>query len=248
MNSLEESISTKASSSNPSSSLTSILKNETNNNNTKNSALGSATASVSSLFTTKSADEIPATPTATSFPGIDFKTILIIVLIIVVVLSYLGINLLNVFGDGLQSIINITSPVVMKLFAAIGYTTGEAINVTADVAADTVKTGTELAEGAVQNVGNMLIDASQEADPTYELKKSMEPRKTNSSKNKQNEPQADTTEGTIQKSISSGKQSWCLVGEHENRRGCIAISDGDKCLSGQVFPNQQMCLNPTLTP
>jgi hypothetical protein len=47
---------------------------------------------------------------------------------------------------------------------------------------------------------------------------------------------------------SSKKVGWCLVGEYEGRRGCIEISDYDKCLSGKVFPSQEICMNPTQTP
>jgi len=41
--------------------------------------------------------------------------------------------------------------------------------------------------------------------------------------------------------------NWCLVGEFNKKRGCVPVADETKCLSGQVFPNQAMCLNPTLT-
>ena len=249
MNSLEESISTKPTAYKAEASpLASFMKSTTKNGSKKTPSMGSATSSV---FTVQPIDESPPPSSSSNgigftFPGLDMKTILIIILIILIVLSYLGINLLNVFGDGLQNVINITSPTVMKILAALGYTTGEVLNVGADVAAETVKTGADIAEGAVQNVGNLLIDASQEADPTYELKKSIHTPRNHSTR--PNEPKADSSEGTIQKAITSGKQNWCLVGEHQNRRGCIAIAESDKCLSGQVFPNEHMCLNPTMTP
>jgi hypothetical protein len=51
----------------------------------------------------------------------------------------------------------------------------------------------------------------------------------------------------IKNPITAGKQGWCLVGEYQGKRGCIEVSEHDRCLSGQVFPNQKMCLNPTLT-
>jgi len=57
----------------------------------------------------------------------------------------------------------------------------------------------------------------------------------------------DTTANPVQNPISSGKSQWCLVGEYENRRGCVEVEDANKCMSGQLFPTQQMCLNPTLT-
>jgi hypothetical protein len=62
-----------------------------------------------------------------------------------------------------------------------------------------------------------------------------------------NVPLSDTTESPIQNPISTNKTQWCLIGEYQNRNGCIQVDDSTKCMSGQVFPNQQMCLNPTMT-
>jgi hypothetical protein len=58
---------------------------------------------------------------------------------------------------------------------------------------------------------------------------------------------SNKTRYPIQNPVSSAKKSWCLVGEYQGRRGCIEITDQDKCISGQVFPEQKMCLNPTLS-
>jgi hypothetical protein len=62
-----------------------------------------------------------------------------------------------------------------------------------------------------------------------------------------NQPSPDASTSPIQTSPSSSKSQWCLVGEYNGARGCINITDQDKCMSGQVFPSQQMCLNPTMT-
>jgi hypothetical protein len=60
-------------------------------------------------------------------------------------------------------------------------------------------------------------------------------------------PKPDAPENPIQKPISASKTSWCLVGEYKGRRGCIEIGEQDKCLSGQVYPEQKVCLNPALS-
>ena len=60
-------------------------------------------------------------------------------------------------------------------------------------------------------------------------------------------PEADTAANPVQKPISSSKSQWCLAGEYEKRKGCVEVDDANKCMSGQLFPTQQMCLNPTLT-
>jgi hypothetical protein len=62
------------------------------------------------------------------------------------------------------------------------------------------------------------------------------------------DPQPTPAESPVQKPITAGKSQWCLVGEYKEKRGCIEIDEHDKCISGQVYPSQKMCLNPTMTP
>lgn len=173
------------------------------------------------------------------------KNFIIILLIILLVFSFLGINILTISGNIMQTFIQIFGPLVSQILSIFGYTTGTVINKTADVVADTAKTGIDIAEGSIQSVGNILRDASQ-SNVDVRSKQSLDTA-LNQGILKGNEPRADSTENPIQKPITSGKQNWCLVGEYQGKRGCIEISEHDKCLSGQVFPNQKMCLNPTLT-
>ena len=173
------------------------------------------------------------------------KNFIIILLIILLVFSFLGINILTISGNIMQTFIQIFGPLVSQILSIFGYTTGTVINKTADVVADTAKTGIDIAEGSIQSVGNILRDASQ-SNVDVKSKQSLDTA-LNQGILKGNEPRADSTENPIQKPITSGKQNWCLVGEYQGKRGCIEISEHDKCLSGQVFPNQKMCLNPTLT-
>ena len=57
------------------------------------------------------------------------------------------------------------------------------------------------------------------------------------------EPESDKAESSIQTNGASLKSSWCLVGEHNGKRGCVEIKDASKCMSGQVFHNAMLlCL------
>jgi|UniRef100_A0A6C0HDB3 hypothetical protein len=184
--------------------------------------------------------------TQTSESGLfSNKNIIIILLIILLVFSFLGINILTISGNIMQTFIQIFGPLVSQILSIFGYTTGTVLNKTADVVADTAKTGIDIAEGSIQSVGNILRDASQ-SNVDVRSKQSLD-TVLNRGILTGNEPRADTTENPIQKPITSGKQNWCLVGEYQGKRGCIEVGEHDKCLSGQVFPNQKMCLNPTLT-
>jgi hypothetical protein len=43
---------------------------------------------------------------------------------------------------------------------------------------------------------------------------------------------------------SLGKLNWCLLDEHNNGSGQIV--DSNMCMSGNIFPSRDICINPTL--
>lgn len=44
------------------------------------------------------------------------------------------------------------------------------------------------------------------------------------------------------------KAGWCFVGEERGFRNCVEVGENDKCLSGDIFPTNQVCINPRLRP
>lgn len=186
----------------------------------------------------------------------DFKNILIILLIFFLVVSFFGISLWNNLGNLLQSISDIFQPIINHFLHAFGYSAGTALNAVSDVTADVAKGGIDIMDGAVNNFGDLLIgdNTHKLGDNTHKLGDKPNqapipiappPPPPNTPTEPPEEPSPDTSENAIQKPISSDKWNWCLVGEYQNKRGCIEITDSDKCMSGQVFPSQKMCLNPT---
>ena len=188
---------------------------------------------------------LPSMPTIDSSSdstlGIKNQTI-IIILVVLIGLSFLGINILTVAGKFVENIISIFGPMIAQILSIFGYTTGSVINKTADVAGDVAKTGVDIAEGSLQSVGTILKDASRRhVNPTTAqgLDSAL-----NTGPAQYSEPRPDTTTNPIQNPITSGKSGWCLVGEYEGRRGCVAVGENDKCMSGQVYPSQGACANP----
>jgi hypothetical protein len=203
------------------------------------SSNNTSSSSSYSLFSTdetpnriSSSDSVSESGNSFSMPLFDLKSILILILLVLVIFSYYGINLLSLLGDALQTWVSKISPIFTSFFDLLGDSTGSAINKTAELTSDAAKVGIDIAEGSIQNIGNLMI--GEEA--------------IGKSHSKKQDPEPDAAENSIQKSLSSAKTKWCLVGEYQNKRGCIDISESDKCLSGEVFPNERMCLNPTMTP
>ena len=168
--------------------------------------------------------------------------IIIFVLLALLILSFLGINLLTIFGSIVETTAAIFGPFISQVLSIFGYTTGSVINKTVDVIGDVAKTGVDVAEGSLQSVGSILKDASRKhVDPDAASKLDTV---LNVAPSKYNEPSPSPSESPIQKPITAGKVGWCLVGEYEGKRGCISVGEQDRCMSGKIFDTQNACLQP----
>jgi hypothetical protein len=189
------------------------------------------------------------------------KNLIIIVLTALLILSFLGINLLASLGNLVETISNIFGPLFIQILSIFGYTAGTVIDKSTDVVTDVAKSGIDLAGDTIQSAADLLKNASRD-NVNQDAINQMDSNNSNNSNNsntnnidktineskpKNNVPEPDNSVDPIQKPITAGKTNWCLVGEYQGKRGCIEVNDNSKCMSGQVFPSQKMCINPTRT-
>jgi hypothetical protein len=59
-------------------------------------------------------------------------------------------------------------------------------------------------------------------------------------------PAPDEATSVTQKGRTSGKAGYCLVGEDRGNRSCIYVNESDTCMSGNIFPSKDKCINPSL--
>jgi len=193
------------------------------------------------METTPQIQEPMSPPEPSSFGDIT-KNTLIILLVVILVLSLLGVNIFILFGGLLQDVVNIFRPVVSKTLSDLGYASGSIIDRSSDVVADSAKVGVDILHGTAESVGELLIKASGHGAGGALDKQINQPPMIAPIP-----PSPNETTSPIQGQSGQSKSQWCLVGEYNGTRGCVSVTDQDKCLSGQVFPNQQMCLNPNLS-
>ena len=43
-----------------------------------------------------------------------------------------------------------------------------------------------------------------------------------------------------------GKAGWCYIGSDQGYRSCSQVGEADTCMSGNIFPTQDICVNPNL--
>jgi hypothetical protein len=175
------------------------------------------------------------------------KNGIIIFLLILVILSFLGINMLSISGNILEEMAKIFGPTFKNVASILGYSTGELVETTADVGADAAKFGIDIAEGSVHSVGKLLKSAS-EPGLNDDIKKNLElslSRPKPSANTLEKSPEPSQSADSIHRSISSKKSGWCFVGEDAGSRGCVSMDEHDKCMSGQIFPSKESCTNPS---
>ena len=188
------------------------------------SATKSLTKTLSKVSTTEVSNDL-----------VNMNRILTIILVVLIVFSLAGVNILQMLGGFLQRIVDIFRPLVTRIISIIGFTMGILIEQIAALFTTTATAGVEIAGGTLDSVGDLLKDASRP---------SLQNVLSESGTTRINTPESDKSENSIQKPITSGKGKWCLVGEYNGRRGCVELGKDEPCLSGQVFPNHASCVQP----
>lgn len=88
------------------------------------------------------------------------------------------------------------------------------------------------------------------APASYEEESSREKEKEESVKKaleyalKNQHPEADDATSNTQ--IPRAKSGYCYIGEDRGFRSCIDVSQDMKCMSGDIFPTMDVCVNPRL--
>ena len=46
--------------------------------------------------------------------------------------------------------------------------------------------------------------------------------------------------------IPPGDKKYCYIGEFKGVRSCVEVKNSDTCMSGDIFPTHDVCINPSL--
>jgi len=204
-----------------------------------------------------SSDSKPSTDSNLSFDSFTSlfsnKNLIIIVLLLLLIFALIGINLLALSGKLLADITGPIVPAFQDLLSMIGFTVGNIINGGADVVANTSNTGIDIAKGTTHSIGDLLIQSTTNSGGAagVDLSKQFSISEVIGVSSYLNgvkpQPQPiQSTEPTVTSiSTQKPKAGWCYVGDFSGARGCVEVTEHDKCMSGQIFANQAECLRPT---
>jgi len=185
-----------------------------------------------------------------------FKNINIITwIIIILILAFLGFNIFAYLAEGTQSIIDFFTPFMEKIFGTARDVTGQVVHVSAEGAKAVVGGTTDVVDSGLSSVQDITAASSSvkgeslnqpNLDENSQGDQSTLNRTLNRAQSQQS-PQQDYQANEASSSVhSAGKSGWCFIGEDRGFRTCGQVGINDTCMSGEIFPSQEICMNPNL--
>lgn len=175
---------------------------------------------------------------STADSGLAWTT-LIRYFIIILILIFLGFNIFTYLGKITEWILDLIRPIL----AFFGYGLAETTKQVVKVSATGTKGLVDVTAGTVTGGINIL-----EKGLSHKKKRGKSDMKAldNSVNNQQSEPMPDDAGSKTQASKARGKAGYCYIGEDRGFRSCIQVGEADMCMSGDIFPTRDVCINPSL--
>jgi hypothetical protein len=183
---------------------------------------------------------------------------------IILLLAFLGFNIFNYLAKGTQETNDVLSPFWTYIMSFFNYGPSSITpaqpddNAVADddpVSKDTDDNGQQgggakpiSAENAKPNpasVSKMSPDSVNNQNVPDNAQNTALNRALNISKQQELSKQ-DYVANDSYDSTQQGKAGWCYIGSEKGYRSCSQVGEADTCMSGNIFPTQDVCVNPSL--
>ena len=152
----------------------------------------------------------------------------------------------------------------------IGYSTSETIKTTTNVGATGVAGSTSVAAGALTGGIDLLekglnltpeekarSQSQNQAQVTALYPPPLNPTDVQKTEDsavlstglanlKKMAPLPDDATSVTQSASGRSKSGYCYIGEDRGFRSCIKVGENDQCMSGDIFPTMDICINPNL--
>jgi hypothetical protein len=178
-------------------------------------------------------------------------------LIIIILLAFFGVNIFVYLAIGTEETINILKKVFGPILSYFGYATLTTAKQTVETTATGAKSGIDsvsnITTGAIDNVlvegqyaKSSLPVQSDMQQTGAKIEKWQQDALAKALTNVKNDQNIvpDDSRSSIQ--TTTGKSGWCYIGEEQGIRSCSQIGVNDVCMSGDIFPTQDVCMNPNL--
>jgi hypothetical protein len=185
---------------------------------------------------------------------------------IILLLAYLGFNIFNYLAKGAQTTNDVLSPFWAYIMSFFNYgptsiTSSQPDDTEVEVD-DKTDHGKDMDDGNSKQGGSKPISAENAKPNTASVSKmspdsAQNPQGPDNAQNtalnralnisKQQElSKQDYVANDSYDSTQQGKAGWCYIGSEQGYRSCSQVGEADTCMSGNIFPTQDICVNPSL--
>ena len=212
-----------------------------------------ASPTTKSFSSSRSVESINTTPSKSS-NSFSSKSKYFRIGLIIIILLFLGINIFSYLGNFLQNLKQTSAPLLKKILESLGYVVTETTKDVTNVAAKGAKLGVDVAAGTITSgvdvIQGQLDGKESSSSPPSNSNtnnNSLEPSLSSALADAEDkfDPQPDDSFSSTQR-LGPGKSGFCYIGEDRGFRSCIKVNSGDTCMSGNIFPSNDICVNPNL--
>lgn len=167
------------------------------------------------------------------------------IILVIIVLALLGINVFSYLANGTTIFTNVFK-IILEFFYKI---TGKTITATANTSVAVINAA---AEGGkeITHLSADIVDAGltgvQDTLKPIQRDNGLNHALNSSPPQKEKEHGEDYEPNEATSSIQENKSGWCFIGEESDVRTCAKVGQNDKCMSGDIFPSRDICVNPSL--
>ena len=90
------------------------------------------------------------------------------------------------------------------------------------------------------------LEKDDDEDVKLDLKKTLEKEDRGEKKKDEKDKPIPSPDLSSHDDLEKKKKKYCYVGNLGGKRSCAEIHESDKCISGDIFPSEEICINPNL--
>lgn len=182
---------------------------------------------------------------------------------IILLLAYLGFNIFNYLAKGAETTNEVLSPFWAYIMSFFNYGPSIAQPDDNEYQAENGNDNDAGGEDTGKQDGGKKPISAENAQPTPASVSKMSPdsaHNQNAPDNAQNTALNRALNISKQQELSKqeyvandsydstqqGKAGWCYIGSEQGYRSCSQVGEADTCMSGNIFPTQDVCVNPSL--
>lgn len=171
-------------------------------------------------------------------------------LVLVFVLAFFGFNIFVYLAKGTQTITDVFAPLLKTLFGTTLAATGQAVDVSAEGAKVVVGTTANAIEQGLTAIQDLTPNGAKATSSIKSPGQAQAPSQAQAPRQlpPPQQPVNDDFQAYDASSSvhSAGKAGWCYIGQDHGFRSCAQVGVNDTCMSGDIFPTQEICMNPNL--